>query len=188
MTSDDRVFCRVDRDNRIVEAGGGEWDRFALENDGRDAVAARVLGTNLLDHVHGDASRMLVFTMLERARRITRPHKVPFRCDSPHFKRFMEMEVSPAPNQGVSFAYRLLRVEPFPEPLRFAVGDARRGPLRIRCSSCNRIREAGRWREPEETMTGPEPIIIAYGVCDICQRRVRRLTTSPSLARSGASR
>ncbi|MFL9826132.1 hypothetical protein [Rhodoplanes sp. SY1] len=191
----DPLSIRVDRTNRIV-AVGGPWDEIALVNGGDAAIVERVLGTGLLDHVHGDPARMLVLTVLDRVRRFGAPRSVPYRCDTPGLKRWMEMTLTPAPDGTVTFEHRLLRSEPMQRPVRFALArpGTARGPAIIRCSSCNRVRDASGWHEPDavrfsaeaagtptgsaETGTppGPDaPILVGYGVCDACRARIERL-------------
>ncbi|MBK5958307.1 hypothetical protein CCR97_08795 [Rhodoplanes elegans] len=186
----DPLSIRVDRSNRIV-AVGGPWDEVAIANGGAAAVVARVLGTGLLDHVHGDPARMLVLTVLDRVRRFGTPRTVPYRCDTPGLKRWMEMTLTPAPDGTVTFEHRLLRCEPMQRPVRFAPArpGAPRGPAIIRCSSCNRVRDASGWHEPDTVRFSAEavgipggtppsqdaPILVGYGVCEACRARIERM-------------
>lgn len=190
----DPLSIRVDRTNRIV-AIGGPWDEVALANGGAAVVVERVLGTGLIDHVHGDPARMLVLTVLDRVRRFGTPRSVPYRCDTPHLKRWMEMTLTPAPDGTVTFEHRLLRSESMQRPVRFAAArpGAPRRPAIIRCSSCNRVRDASGWHEPDAVRFSAEavdrppgtavgapprpdaPILVGYGVCDACRARIERL-------------
>ncbi|MFD2180735.1 hypothetical protein [Rhodoplanes azumiensis] len=182
----DPLSVRVDHTNRIV-AVGGPWDEVALANGGgATVVVARVLGTGLIDHVHGDPTRMLVLTVLDRVRRGGTPCRMPYRCDTPHLKRWMEMTLTPVPDGTVTFEHRFLRSEPMQRPLRFALArpGAARGPAIIRCSSCNRVRDASGWHEPDAvrfsaTAGAPPdpdaPILVGYGVCEACRAQVERM-------------
>lgn len=173
------LFCRIDRKNRIVGVGG-DWDRFALENEGAAATAHRVLGTSLLDHVHGEATAAVLVGVLEAVRRHARPARLPFRCDSPSLKRWMEMVFTPEPSAGVLFSYRLLATAPIAAPLRFSATGTPQGRLLFRCSSCNRLRRDGVWREPEEVSALLDahalamPVGVSYGVCEDCRMQVAR--------------
>lgn len=177
MPASDELYCRLDRRNRIVGVGGA-WDRFALDNDGGAAVAARVLGTDLLVHVSGEPTRALLDGVLWHVRRAERPIVVPFRCDSPELERHMEMTVTPEPGEGLLFAYRLLRTVPlpFPLPLRFSASGVPRGRMLFRCSNCNRLLRDGVWREPSTLGDMPAvPIAVSYGICGPCRATVERL-------------
>ncbi|CAL8981293.1 hypothetical protein RHODGE_RHODGE_02309 [Rhodoplanes serenus] len=174
MSASDEVYCRLDKRNRIVGVGGA-WDRFALANDGGAVTAARVLGTDFLSHVSGEATRSLLDRVLRGARRSSAPVVLPFRCDSPECERHMEMTVQAEPASGILLAYRVLRVVPLPVPLRFVGSGLPRGRMLFRCSTCNRLLRDGRWHEPSSVDVPATPIAVSYGVCHDCRDTVERL-------------
>lgn len=173
------LYYRLDAADRIVEIGGC-WNDFALANAGESVLAECVLGSNVYDHVSGDASRMFLHTLLTATRSLARDTTRPYRCDSPGIKRFMEMSLLPLAEHGVMVAHRMIKVETLPGHYEFiASKKLPHLPNRIvRCSICNRIKHAGEWLETDRagalgllSCSGPTPVI--YGVCDACMASVR---------------
>ncbi len=177
MPTEKRVSLHyvVDPENIIVGVGG-PWDEFARQNDGHGALSDRIVGTPLLKHVSGDISRGFVEAVLNSARILNAPRSVAYRCDSPGFKRFMEMSVSPLGDQRLKILHRIVRVEPFPAPLRFAADTKQpRSSALIRCTMCNRVKGNGAWQEPDEAFSHQllkSKVVnsVIYGICDSCRR------------------
>lgn len=174
------TFYRVDGRDRILEVGGA-WDEFARSNDGQRAVADRVTGTNLLDHVSGDVSRMYVRTVFEGVRVLGRPATRTYRCDSSVQKRFMEMTLTPEAAGSLLVEHRLLRAENFVRPTGFVPGTPGRPGTRVRCSMCNRLKIGADWREmdhPSDQAALAGPIAVVYGVCSSCLAGIRQFGAS----------
>lgn len=169
------VSYTLDRNNRIVDIGG-EWDHFAVENDARNLVTPNVLGRSINEFIIGDATRMFLFTMLDCSRLLAKPLTRAYRCDSPQWRRFMEMTLEPTPHGVVELRHQLLRVEPTNHSITFTVAPTgSRHEFVNRCSICNRLRLQNRWLEADEAAhwgllakTGECPVI--YGVCETCQK------------------
>jgi hypothetical protein len=173
-------FFRVDRTDRILEVGGA-WDEFARGNDGERAVAHRVIGTRLLDHISGDVSRMYVRTVFEGVRILGRQVTRSYRCDSPATKRFMEMTVTPEATGGLLVEQRLVRAENLVRPVGIVPGVPGRPGSRVRCSMCNRLKVGADWREidhPNDDAGTAGPIAVVYGVCSSCLAGIRQFGTS----------
>ncbi len=110
MSDDTPLYYRLDRNDRIVEVGG-TWDHFAQENGGEDVVSDRILGTQLFKHVSGKTSRDFIWTAVDSVRKLAAPRRFAYRCDSPEFKRFMEMLITPDAAGGLLVEHTTLRVE-----------------------------------------------------------------------------
>lgn len=178
MPEEKPLFYRLDRTDRIVEVGG-EWYRFAEENDGGDVIAERIIGTPLFKHVSGEASRNYIWTAVDMVRKLVTPRRLSYRCDSPSLKRFMEMVIKPDASGGVVLEHYTVRVEPLRPKARFVAGSEAAPALLIRCSMCNRTRHQGRWLEPDaaaaENLLPADKIHqVAYGVCKQCRQRAGR--------------
>lgn len=181
MSDDDNeVFYRLDRANRIIEVGGA-WDRFANENDGGHLAAGSVLGTNLLDHVSGDATRYFLRSALNGVRRRGAARERRYRCDSPVMERVMGMVIEAEADGGLKVRHRLLqtrRVEPV-LAYKIAAAAMRPGELIVRCSFCLRLRRRNKWLEPEEAirewgLATSKPLEVAYGVCPVCRAAAKQ--------------
>ena len=174
------VSYTLDRANRIVGVGGS-WDNFALENDASNLLEPHVLGREIIDFVVGDTTRIFLFTMLDSSRVLEKPITRPYRCDSPQYRRFMEMTLEPRPQGVIELRHRLLRVEAVDYPIKFTAvpGNAPKGLIK-RCSMCNQIKIKGDWLESSEAISKgllakADQCQVIYGVCENCQRLLPKL-------------
>ena len=87
---------RIDRDDVIVFLDD-EWKGFARENGA--AGLADIAGRSLWDFVVGADVRDVYRQMLDRVREDGGSIGFPFRCDAPALRRFLEMEIVPAPGR-----------------------------------------------------------------------------------------
>lgn len=168
------VVYRLDRDDVIVEVGG-EWDHFAMQNDGAHLCQRSVLGRPLESFVSGDATRMFVRALLQAARLTLRPLTRDYRCDSADLRRYMRMTIAPEADGGLRVSHALVRTVPYahPVPVRYAMGNV--ANVTIRCSMCNRLRDGGEWREADSVppLAGGVARPVIYGVCPDCMTQIR---------------
>lgn len=163
----------LDSRDRIV-AVGGDWDGFARDNDGSDVLARTVIGRRLEEFITGDATRMFVRTMLMSARTLKRSIRRPYRCDSPQWRRLMEMTIVPLAQEMLEVRHHQLHAEPLPYTMAItAVTSTAASDFVKRCSICNRIRAGKVWSEVDAAVldgrlapTGTLRVI--YGVCPDC--------------------
>lgn len=179
------VRYELDQKDRIVKVGG-DWDTFATANGAEELTKDAVIGHPLRRYVLGDVTRMFIDTMLTKVRVTGTPFSVPYRCDSPGTKRFMEMSLFMSSLPGIIVAeHRLVKEQPMP-PLSIWAADARAnssapGQLFKRCSMCNRL--AGRDGIPIEPdkLQRPDPgspLRVIYYVCQACQSSIRHRLAS----------
>lgn len=102
MGDDGSIYFRLDGRDRILEAGGPEWDRFARDNGGEAAFRQRVEGSDIFAHVCGETTIMFLRVLLDGVRVLGRPVTRAYRCDSPDLKRFMTMTITPVGTGGRS--------------------------------------------------------------------------------------
>ena len=169
------LFYRLDQSDRIT-AIGGAWDRMAQENGGDRLCGDSVVGRPLYDFISGDISKMFVRTVIEGVRVLQRPRTVPYRCDSPGLRRYMEMSIKCEPGGGLLLEHRQVRTEATGRRFDFRVGTQPLRQMVVRCSHCNAVKVEGRWGEPEALLpvapAGDVPVV--YGVCPTCMDLVRR--------------
>lgn len=173
----------VDAADTIV-AVSGRWDDFARNNEGDEILSSKIIGKKLDQFIHGDETLMFVRTMIMSVRVLKKPILRTYRCDSPLFKRFMEMTLQPHEGGAVEVIHRQLRSEPMVNKVRFlAAPPGTKGPLVKRCSVCNRVRIENTWSEIDAAVEarrlalGDELALkVIYGVCPDClQSRVHNL-------------
>lgn len=171
---DFRIQYRLDKSDLIVDVGGA-WDRMAVENGGNELCGHSVLGRSLYDFISGDVSKMFVRTIIDGVRVLRRPRTVPYRCDSPGLRRFMEMSISCEDGGGLLLEHRQLRTEATGRRFDFTVGVAPVRQMVVRCSHCNSVKFSGVWGEPERVLPeAPGKVPVIYGVCPNCMDKVRR--------------
>ncbi|MGV3757301.1 MAG: hypothetical protein ACO1QS_18130 [Verrucomicrobiota bacterium] len=172
---DGREFIHwVDASNRIIWVNEA-WQEFAQENQAGDLVRI-VTGKPLLwSFISGLETRYLFEAMLAKVREGKGPFALPFRCDAPDRRRFMEMNMQLVENGVVVFSSRVLRQE-FRESVRLLSDEvARDERFLCSCSWCKQIELSdGKWVEVEEAVrllalfteeTLPK---ISHGICPRC--------------------
>lgn len=144
---------RIDAGDVIVELSDN-WSTFAEANAGGGALQPeQVLGRGLWDFIQDSETRQLYEDLFRRARSGRRAAPIPFRCDSPRERRFLQLELEVLPDQSIQITSRILRTEPrTPVPLLDAQLPRTSGLLRI-CSMCKKVEVApSEWAEVEEAL------------------------------------
>ena len=152
------------------------WLRFGRENQLGDRP---LLGRGLFEFITDLPTQQLYQSLLEHVRRSGRPVRFAFRCDSPSLRRFMEMQMSLLPKDGVEFRSRLLRTEAR-KPVSLLDPTVPRSPQLIRmCAWCKQVAVPD-WVEVEcalartgwfEHATLPQ---VSHGICPLMRRTHER--------------
>lgn len=180
--ADKRVFIHTVDPEGNITAVNDEWVEFARENGAPQLVREAVAGRALWEFMEGMETRHISRLLLDKARRSGKGLTIPYRCDSPDLKRFMEMEIVPLDNGTVEFRSRILKVEKR-EPVRLLDPNAGRGDefLTI-CSWCRRARIASEWVELDEAVKKLDLFSSAslpqltHGMCQDCGKLIRKKT------------
>lgn len=172
------VGYRIDRQDRI-QAVDPAWAAFARANGAPD-LADDVLGRSLWEFITDRTTVHLYRLLLARCRtggRIT----VPFRCDAPHRRRFMELELIPGEDDAIDLRSRLVAQEERPlVALLRAEGGASPEPDAtpvVMCGWCKRLPVGERWVEVEEAVEelklfSKQGIALSHGICPECEAEV----------------
>jgi hypothetical protein len=173
----------VDAELTIV-AVDAAWSEFARKNEARELLPPRPLGRPLLSYVADRSTAHLYQQLFERVRLTGDPLRVPFRCDAPGLRRFLELRVAPRAGGGFHLASALLRAERrSPVPLLDRLRPRGEDHL-LMCSWCKRVAVAERWAEVEVAVAAlrlfekelmPE---ITHGICPGCRNDIERLLGS----------
>jgi hypothetical protein len=107
------VRYQVDADDRIrfVDA---EWIAFARQNAAAELDTDAVLDRSLWQFVVGKETRHLYQMIFTGVRERLSEKTVPFRCDSPTRRRYMELLVAPLVDGGLAISGSTVREEPRP--------------------------------------------------------------------------
>ncbi len=176
----DTVWYRVGSHDEIREASE-TWDAFALANGAPHLVLSQVVGQSLWSFIAGAEVRHLYELLLARIRESQKTVVLPFRCDAPDRRRFMEMAVVGLAGGEVEFVTRVVREEGRdPVSLETGAVESQNHLLAI-CSWCKRVRlTEAQWVELEQAIerlalfnreTLPP---VTHGLCEDCYTAVIR--------------
>ena len=169
----DVCVWRVDWKNRITFINEA-WMDFAIKN-GAPEKPARIIDTDLMDHIAIDEVRRLTSMLLERVRSTPAAVVLPFRCDSLKARRLMEMAIRPLNNNGLEFRETTLRVYDRDLDTHMEHRYANRDEIPISCSWCNRVQSGEKWVEIEVAIWEQELFELdrvpplSYSLCDECR-------------------
>jgi hypothetical protein len=177
---DNRIFIWViDAADNLVCVNDA-WLAFARENGvsqlSREAVLNQPLRGFIADRETWHLTEIIIKNI--RAGKSCAP--LPFRCDSPHCRRFLEMELALLPQAAVEFRSRILKEEPRSR-LDILDPDMDRSEdfLRI-CSWCKRVHVEGLgWVEAEVAVerlnlfAGARLPRLTHGICEDCLAAVQ---------------
>eukprot|EP00727_Mastigamoeba_balamuthi_P014406 m51a1_g9590 putative tyrosine-protein kinase fes fps (658) ;mRNA; f:1019538-1022221 len=159
------------------------WDKF-LEANSATSLVGTIVGRPIWDFVSGAATQHLYRLVLRKVRETGRPVTFPFRCDSPHERRYLEMQVLPLPCRCVQFRSVTHRVERRVSVQLLLDSETPRDeslPPVPMCSLCKRVRmgpPGSQWLEVEDALAagllGASVVLppLLHDCCDGCFRRV----------------
>jgi hypothetical protein len=170
-------FYRVDNQNRIAQVSPN-WDAFALANDAPEVCAREILTRPLMDFLSGFETKHLYDIMLSKVRKSRNPLTVPFRCDAPALRRFMELTMRPGEGGGIEFQTVVLREEARTPTILLDRTSRRSGGPVSMCAWCKKVKVQGEWLEVEDAVAKlklfQEPVVpeLTHGICGSCRAQV----------------
>lgn len=166
---------RVDSDDRIRFVSA-EWLAFAQDNAAPTLGPDAVLGQSLWKFVAGRETQHLYRLLFAAARREERILTVPFRCDSPSTRRFMELEIAPLADAALSISASLLREESRSPVELLDPRAPRSDDFVVICSWCKRVLvPPDEWAEVEAAIRGlglfeaTRLPSLTHGLCGACE-------------------
>lgn len=178
MTNDNltSVFIyRIDQECNISSLSSN-WLSFALDNEGGEKnVPAVVLGKPLWNFISGEETRHLYQIILKEVRSNNKSFQLPFRCDSPDMRRYLQLSVIPLEGGSIEFQSRILRTEPRENIRLLEKNIARSEDFLLMCSTCKRVKVADfLWEETDRAITvlklfeNERLPQITHGMCPVC--------------------
>ena len=155
------VVYRVDRHDVITRVNAA-WRAFAAENGAR-SLAARAVGTSLWAHVEGAETRALYAGVHAAVRRSGRPVTLPFRCDGPEERRWMELTVRPLGGGNLQVVSALVQRAASPRVPLLDPAEPRGAGQFVMCSWCKRVRVDGDGAAGGAAGAGARPTDDGYG-------------------------
>ncbi len=185
------ICYTVDREGRILNVGGDNWDRFA-EATGKTAPdAAGIKQRNLFDCIAGEAVRAQVREVMdELAAGKADRWIMPLRCDGPETKRTIRLSIRPVGERGSvdGFLYQSVTLDESERPpldifdfeaIRKRLEEDRALPLVTLCSYCQRVKDEvhtrGQWISAERYYArgGSSEVRLSHGICPPCYGNIR---------------
>ncbi len=177
-----RVFMyQIDGDDRISRVSDA-WIRFASENGAAALGRSEVIGRPLSEFITDLETRHLYRLIFDRVRESRTARTIPFRCDSPELRRFMELEIEPGPEGRLDLTGRLLREEARPPVAMLDAHHARSAEMLSICGWCKRVYtgpDPGDWCEVEEAVARmrlfDQTLLpqLSHVTCPACEWRAR---------------
>src|SRR6476661_830331 len=151
MKASDRISYSIDSQDRLTSISRS-WTPFALENDAPELVAENVYGRSLWEFITDPTTEHLYRQIVANVR-AGRPASFGLRCDSPGWRRSLEMTVTPGHAGAVNFDALVLKVEPRePQVLFDRTVEHSDEPITV-CGWCNKIEAPeGSWAEVEDAV------------------------------------
>jgi hypothetical protein len=145
----------IDENDRIVDVDDA-WLEFARNNGAGWLTRDSVIGEPLDSFIIGWRAIDLYAYLIALLRSSGKAATLPFRCDTPHARRDMVLEIAPLANGHVRFTGRLEREQPHP-PIPLLDPELARSEQKLPiCSFCLRIQPAsGEWEEIESALEAP---------------------------------
>jgi len=168
----------IDKNDIILEVNQ-EWNDFVKANQIEDIDATKIVGQSLWKYISHTGVLLLYEMVLKRARETQKKIILPFRCDSPSLRRFMQIEITPLQNDEIAFETQLLRSQSRAAILFSEYNEKSNAPLLHICSWCNHFKVSeNEWVEIEEgikkfNLFSLDPLpMITHDLCKFCFEKV----------------
>jgi hypothetical protein len=148
-------------------AEGNAWSGFLRPDD--------VVGRTLWDFIQDRETRHLYQELFKRARAGVPSRSIPFRCDSPSERRYLELLIVSLPDHQIEITSKILRTEPH-SPMNLLKADTPRSKDYVTiCSMCKKLKLAPeQWAEIEDGLVhlrlfeADEMPQLTHGLCQSC--------------------
>jgi hypothetical protein len=165
----------IDNDDRIVSVSDN-WLSFAQANQAAESCHPdRVVNASLWDFIDGVETKHLYEILMKNSRATNKSITVPFRCDAPDKRRYLELTITPVPQLRLEFASRVIREESRNTVDLLKAEVERSGQFVRMCSMCKKVASsASEWVEVETAVVTLKLFEldklprISHGLCPEC--------------------
>lgn len=176
----------INRHDRIVEISPG-WDGFAQENAAPGLASREVLNKSLWEFLSGAETIALYRILVDRVRHTGRNIVVPFRCDGPETRRFMQLEMRPVESGRVEFVSRTEREQERQGIALLEASAPRSERLVTMCGWCKKVKAGPQlWMDTEEAVRTfdllRQEVVprLSHGICESCRGNVIQSLRPPT--------
>lgn len=173
------LWYRIDAVDRIV-AVSDNWLLFARRNGAPHLAPDAVLGQSLWGFISDQETVALSRMIFDHVRRQAMRVDLPFRCDSPHSRRDLQMSVRPHDGHDLDIRTEIVREEQRPYMPLFDPAAPCSDETIIACSWCKRIQTATQvWVEVDVAVQelglfdAPLTPQVSHGICPDCFDQTR---------------
>jgi hypothetical protein len=172
---EEAFIYRIDNSDTIVSVSDN-WDSFAYGNAWDSGCRPEdVVGHKLWDFIKDIETQHLYAEMFQRVRSGMRCGPIPFHCDSPQERRFLELVLVLMTDKQIEVTSRILRTESR-EPVGLLDRETARTSRLIKlCSMCKKMETPNKeWAEIEAGLAelrlfeATEMPQITHGLCPHC--------------------
>jgi hypothetical protein len=156
------------------------WLAFAKENNAAGLNESSVIGKVVWEFISDEPTRTLYKEIHDHVRSSGNPITVPFRCDSPTLKRYMQLSICKHVDGQLLYESALIRALPQRRLAVLGSTQKRSNAFLTMCSFCKRsLIEPSGWLEMEnislklrmyDKQTVPE---LRYTVCPECANQLQ---------------
>lgn len=165
----------IDRENRIVTVSDN-WLLFAQENQAAESChPGMIISKPIWDYIDGMETKHIYAAILNNVRIKSRAITLPFRCDAPDKRRYLELIITPIQEGGIEFVSHVIHEETRDTVELLEAGMPRSREFINMCSMCRKVELPGNlWAEVEAavialnlfaTVKLPQ---ISHGICPDC--------------------
>lgn len=168
--------CTYELDDKLrITWVDDAWSEFARANGAPQLAFPSPLGTSILAGIADPTSSMLYEQLFRKVLESGTPVVLPFRCDSPTRRRFLNLVVRPRrPEGGLRIETILQRVEARAAVQLLDPGARRDNEMLRMCGWCKCVDMSGSWREVEDVVSELRLFerdalpAISHGICPEC--------------------
>jgi hypothetical protein len=175
VNSNDETFSYLIDGDCLIVSVDSSFKQFALENEAPELAQQSLIGKSLFAFLCDRNTEELYRQMIERVRSDGRPVTVPFRCDSPTERRFMELKISPAEDGLLHFCSTMKRIEPRERVALLEQNSPRSDEILLQCGWCKKVNVGDDWLEVEAAVERLKlfnrPMLpeLSHGICAKCK-------------------
>jgi hypothetical protein len=185
----------VDKTDTIVSVSDN-FCAFAEKNDWNGRWRPEdVIGHSLWGFIQGRETRHLYQELFRRVREGKRCRAIPFRCDSPEERRFLELILEALPDHQIAITSKIVRTEHRNRIRLLDAGTSRSTDHLTICSMCKKIKVSPQhWAEIEEGLVqlrlfdAHDMPLLTHGFCPECYQVAMKKLDDSRVPNNGIGR
>jgi hypothetical protein len=165
--------------NNIITFVNDDWLAFAQENDAPHLTREATLQKSLLEYISDQETRDLYNQILDTVRATKEKITIPLRCDSPEYRRFIELKMSPKDKGAVELIGHVKKMERRNRVALLEKGSKKSDEFIRTCSWCKKVLVPNEgWFEIEEAikrlklMESTVVPKLTHGMCPSCYDKI----------------